>query len=214
MRVANKFHSLDQRIQHFSFTKKSTNFWFRFWSDHFASFKPQHFFKYHSLYNLSCLSPDDPTAWRWWWWQPASTNGTPGPQASQCWGRGQKTWPGEEAEPQGFSWTIRLRLALQPRVPTESRLPTFQWNQIWGHEREVRVVENKTVTYHLLKSRCRVTQKVWWQSKQKSDSSLICSHSSEKFWLFYCFLLQSTVRLPSVHVSPNVTEPLLLTDLL
>lgn len=90
------------------------------------------------LHTQWTFPPDDPTAWRWWWWQPASTNGTPGPSSSQPRGRGQKARPGEEAEPQGLSWAIRTRLTLQPCVPTESRLPAFQWTESWGHEREVR----------------------------------------------------------------------------
>lgn len=83
-------------------------------------------------------SLDDLTAWRRRWQQPASTNRTPGPPTRQPRGRGQKAWSGEEAEPQGLSWAVRSRLALQPRVPTESRLPAFQWAESWGHKWEVR----------------------------------------------------------------------------
>ncbi len=90
------------------------------------------------LHTPSTFPPDDPTAWRWGRWQPASTNGTPGPPSSQPRGRGQKAWPGEEAEPPGLSWAIRTCLPLQPCVPTESRLPPFQWTESWGCEREVR----------------------------------------------------------------------------
>lgn len=90
------------------------------------------------LHTQSTFPPDDPTAWRRWRWQPASTSWTPGPPTSQPRGRGQKARPGEEAEPQGISWPFRSCLPLQPCVPTESRLPAFQWTKNRGHEREVR----------------------------------------------------------------------------
>lgn len=90
------------------------------------------------LHTQSTFPTDDPTAWRRWRWQPASTSWTPGPPTSQPRGRGQKAWPGEEAEPQSVSWAFRSCLPLQPCVPAESRLPAVQWTKNRGHEWEVR----------------------------------------------------------------------------
>lgn len=149
------------------------------------------------LHTQSTFPPDDPTAWRRWRWQPASTSWTSGPPTSQPRGRGQKARPGEEAEPQGISWPFRSCLPLQPCIPTESRLPAFQWTKNRGHEREVRKGGWDG----------RVSSRSFFLSDHSGDAHVLTELKSEVLTvLSQHFLLQSTVRFPSIHVSSKVSE--------